>query len=542
MPSHASSYVRLLAFALIAATTANAQGADTDTRRAWPSPEELQTSRAIVRKDFADWFEKSISAESKHELGAILIGKAATMQPSAHHCALIDEARLLLLAAGDVRPALDGAATLASTYRIDELQLKAETLAALDGTKRACQQRVEIAMQRLALLRRATAAGRTKLALELARAVTLARQNNGPMPPEYDDLERSELAMAFRRVARNRKIEPARKALLDNPKDAAANDKYGAHLCLTMGRWSAGIDHLAKSDDTALASAAQLDQRGADDDPGRIRIAESWWRIAESRSEDAESARRRAADWLTQNSNPHTEAIAARIAQVREGLRKEVRALGLAIDEPVATHLQTAVVAIHAEKYPALVTTVDARKLLKACRPVHPKAPGEPWGEVIIGDVTLTEEKRREVAAKMTALLNEKVPAALAMGDVMIVNFLGMWVADIPAHARTTSKMPIRRASGPVILAVEPDFGNTTIARQTPPVGSVLWMAGSTKIKTLREFVSQAIATADKARGPRPMVRIVYTYPVKRATMTDHIQFTKPQIETVRKTLRSLEW
>lgn len=546
MPSLTSSSVRLLAFVLIATTTANAQAGDRPPpRRSPPTAEARQASCVAVRSEHAEAFANARFAKVRKRLVAKLIAKAVGMEPSAHHYALLDESRLLLLMGGNVLPACDVAATLSRSYQIDGLKLEAETVSALSGTYRARAHRVEIAMQRLAILKRATEAGRTELALALTREATLATRNNGPMPPDYGDLERAALAAAFRSVARHRAAEPAIKVLATDDADASANAEYGTYLCFVAERWSAGITHLAKGGTSQLAAAARLDQLGADSVAGRNKIADSWWRVAADQPDRGRAARFRAADWYAQIPNSEGTRSArgsARIAQVRKELADTVRMLGLAVDSPAATRLQEVVVELYAENYPTLVPSAVASAILGESRPVLDDPPGVDWGEVVIGDASLSRDEQQTVAKKMRVLLTQKIPGALAYGDVTIVNVLGMWVANIPTPVRSKSLIPIQRSSGPVVLSVEPGFDKSTLATQAPPIGSVLWMAGDVQISSLREFVTGVVATADEARRPRPMVRLVYTYPVRRATMTDHVYVTKRGIENVRKTMQRFEW
>src|SRR5690606_33833105 len=461
------------------------------------------------------------------------------LTPSPRHYALVDEARLLLLAAGDVPSACRCVTTLADSYHIDELQLHADTLAAIAGTFRARKFRLEVAMQRLALLRRLTAAGRTDLVLAQTRAATLARQTSGPMPKVYDELERSELARAFRGVAAARKARAARKTLEQEPTNPTANATLGAYLCLTKDSWIPGLDFLVRGGDTALARAARLDQRGADDHAGRVAIADAWWAIAAEQPRFAPAARLRAANWEARTQNRMT----ARIAEIRTKLVDEVTALGVAVAGPAGTLLQEAVVDLHAKNYPDLVTKPVCKVILEGSRPDDGDIPGEAWGDVVVRDATLSDEQRQIVAAKMTKFLDAKIPHARCHGDVIIMNVVGMWLADVPKPARGTANIPIKNTTdGTVLLSVAEDFGRKTATNQTPPVGSVFWMAGSTKIADLREFATGFVATADAARRGRDTVRVVYTYPVRQATMTDHFTFSKPDLEGIRKTLRQLEW
>lgn len=543
MTIQASIRTCILALTLTIVAEASAQN---DALAAPPTTADLKESRAFVRGSFAKEFSNANCNRLRRMLRDELLKKAENRKPSARHYALIDEARVMSLAAGDVFAACDCAALLAASYRVDGLRLQADMLSELAGTFRGRSLRVDIAMQRLVILKLACEAGRIELALAQAREATLATRNGGPMPPDFADLHRSVLASTFRRVAAYRDVEPARKVLAGDPKDAVANGRYGAHLCLVEQRWASGLDHLAKGLDTPLKQAAQLDQRGSDTDAGLQKIADSWWGVAASRSDQGHAARRRAANWYAQIPNDggaRRTAGATRVEQVRDELRGEVKALGLTVNGLAATRLQEAVVGIYAQKYPALLTIESSNRILAACRPTLTGDPKEEWGEVVIGDARLSSDEKRVVAAKMRILLKQKVPGALSVGDVIIVKVLGMWLADIPPRARGAAKVAIAKTIGPIVLSVDSDFAKKSMTGDTPPVGSALWMAGRAKITTLREFVTGVVATADAAAGGmRQSVRVVYTYPVRRATMTDHFRFTKPQIDSLRKTLIRLEW
>ncbi|MCA8974297.1 MAG: hypothetical protein KDC98_06220 [Planctomycetes bacterium] len=502
-----------------------------------PTNSELQGARAQVRQSLPGRFENADSDKSRRELSGDLLDLATERQPSASHFALIDEARSMSLAAGDLFVACDCADLLAASYRVDGLRLQADMIGELEVSFRGRLARVDIAVQRLVVLKLACEAGRIELALEQARAATLATREGAAMPPNFGDVHRAVLASTFRRVTAYRGVEQDRQVLTQDPNDAVANGRYGAHLCLAEERWSAGLEYLAKGGDSPSANAARLDLRGPEDAAGCEIAADAWWDVASSDPNHRRAARRRAANWYAQvpgGAERRPAVVAERIAQVRSELHDEVEALGLTVNGAAATRLQEAVVDIFARKYPALLSAADAAHTLAACRPSLVGRPEEDWGEIAVGSATLSGEKKRAVASEMRALLAKEVPGALAAGDVTIVKVMGVWLADIPPQARDRARIAIAKNDGPVVLSVDSDF-NRSVTGETPPVGAAFWMAGNTRVSTLREFVAHVVATADGAAARRSQtVRVVYSYPDKPMTMTDHFRFTKAQIDDIR--------
>lgn len=69
----------------------------------------------------------------------------------------------------------------------------------------------------------------------------------------------------------------SRQALQENPEDAAANTKWGTYLCFLKGDFAAGLPHLAKGSDAAMAALAKRDMTPSGGVAEAVALADEWW-------------------------------------------------------------------------------------------------------------------------------------------------------------------------------------------------------------------------------------------------------------------------
>lgn len=94
-------------------------------------------------------------------------------------------------------------------------------------------------------------------------------------------------------------VEKARKALAADPADAAAALIVGQHVCLVQGDWKTGLELLARSNDSALAAAAQQDLAGPTAEFTSGAHGDAWYDIAHS-DQSLENFYARARFWYKQ--------------------------------------------------------------------------------------------------------------------------------------------------------------------------------------------------------------------------------------------------
>ncbi len=73
----------------------------------------------------------------------------------------------------------------------------------------------------------------------------------------------------------------SRQALQENPDDAAANTKWGTYLCFLKGDFAAGLPHLAKGSDAAMAALAKRDMTPSGGVAEAVALADEWWDYGE---------------------------------------------------------------------------------------------------------------------------------------------------------------------------------------------------------------------------------------------------------------------
>lgn len=108
----------------------------------------------------------------------------------------------------------------------------------------------------------------------------------------------AEKRTALRRMP-DRGVAAAVIALLDDPKDTAANATVGRFFCLTLGRWEDGLPMLALGNDEEAAKAAERELSKPDDPAEFTATADAWYDLGKKpgKSSDRHALWRRALSW-----------------------------------------------------------------------------------------------------------------------------------------------------------------------------------------------------------------------------------------------------
>lgn len=238
-----------------------------------------QRIREIFQSDFAD-----VATPQKKLALAVKLGNQANDAAGdpTDRFVLMELAREMSAAAGELTTALDAADRMRQLFDIDVLTVKAsvldkvaETVQSGGPTSATSQQIVDQAML---LADRAVAADSFSLAGRLVKlALSTARKMKDAellrrLTTRHQEIGR--MKVRFKEVAK------ALDLLADDPAHAEANLTVGRWYCFIAGNWTKGLPSLAKGTDAQLAKLATQDLAGPEDPKQRKTLAERWWDLA----------------------------------------------------------------------------------------------------------------------------------------------------------------------------------------------------------------------------------------------------------------------
>jgi len=97
---------------------------------------------------------------------------------------------------------------------------------------------------------------------------------------------------------KHQKLQAALAAVKANPNDPEANLYLGRLYCFEQSDWPRGLPHLAQSADPELAKLAAEDLKAPKDAPDRLKLADAWWDLAQTRKgEEKDALMLRAGQW-----------------------------------------------------------------------------------------------------------------------------------------------------------------------------------------------------------------------------------------------------
>ncbi|MFI5380060.1 MAG: PA14 domain-containing protein [Tepidisphaerales bacterium] len=252
------------------------------TPMAVPDAESQARAEKTVREVFAKDYLLRQPAE-RAALAAKLLDEAArTDDDPAALYVLLREARDIAASVADVSLLSQALRRLEARFQVKS---PAETLATLVAANRAAvTQRASGPVARACLV----AADRTAVLDDLDTAGRLAAVARSAADRAHDQplilrAIAKEKELALLAAERGKSLEAA-DVLKQKPDDPAANLATGAYLCCVRNDWTAGLPLLARSPESPLRTAAQLDL-SSPDEPGRqLDLANQFWDLATAES------------------------------------------------------------------------------------------------------------------------------------------------------------------------------------------------------------------------------------------------------------------
>jgi Trypsin-like peptidase domain len=240
--------------------------------------------RSHAEKLVDDLFKNELaglnSNDKRIELAQTLLKHVAGQRPgTADHYVLLDKARDLAMAGGDVGLTCSVIDTLTGFYQANGLELKAGALATLaEAVTSIDQQRVLVSMA-LSMLDQAIATDQIDVARQLGRVAYSAAKKTADKKLIAQTAERGK---AFKAIQKDfEEFKAALATLKDDPKNAAASTLAGRYYCLAKDDWEKGLSLLAQCDDAGLAKLATQELANPSDGQARFELAEGWSDLAE---------------------------------------------------------------------------------------------------------------------------------------------------------------------------------------------------------------------------------------------------------------------
>jgi hypothetical protein len=264
-----------------------------------PSLDARDEARKLVREIYATDFDAALRQPARRApLAQTLLGVAAeTNDDAAARFALLNEARLLAIEAGDlaltmqILDALEAAFEIPDSVkhqvRVQALRDSERAIAPGPPSKSAAQQAVALCEGAVAVddfdVARQALDSAARLARK-ARDVVLARQVT------------ARLASLRRQEEEYRAAKKALEALVRDPNDAEANLLVGRYRCFTKADWDDGLVLLALGNDEDLRALAEAELAAPIEADQQVAIADGWWEWAENLPKTDESLRDRIRD------------------------------------------------------------------------------------------------------------------------------------------------------------------------------------------------------------------------------------------------------
>ncbi len=276
-----------------------------------PADDEQRRANKLIGEIFGSGFDPIMTADKRQELAGEFIASARqTNDDMAARYMLLMKAREFAEAAGAADLALEAADLLSTTFDVDALQLKGESLAGMSRLNLPSQRHADLANRILAFIDDALDDARVDVAEPLVVAATASASK-----ARDTDLVRT-VRIKTRKIqsalADYKAVAKALEKLDADPDDAEANLLVGRFYCLSRENWDTGLPYLAKGSDAVLAAAAKLDLTNPSDATAQEAVGDAWWDLAEkaeSESDDQAALQLRSRYWY-QNAAPRLTGLA----------------------------------------------------------------------------------------------------------------------------------------------------------------------------------------------------------------------------------------
>lgn len=252
-----------------------------EQRPAVPADAAIRKSTSLVNELYKDEFAKAQTPAQKTALAKKLVTVASgTVDDPAGCYVLLVEARQLAVSAGDLDYALSLVDSLGTSFDIDVLETKIETLVAAETVVKSTSQNLALTEHFLRLLNVALADDRFDQARTITRhAFDVAKETKNislvsRVKKLTDKIEDAEKAFA--------EFKAAEKTLAASPDDQAANLSAGRYLCFQKDEWKRGLSMLALAGDSGLKGIAIQDLKQPADSKEQLQLADAWYEVSQS--------------------------------------------------------------------------------------------------------------------------------------------------------------------------------------------------------------------------------------------------------------------
>jgi hypothetical protein len=284
---------------IVALAARGVDGSSAQVSKKLPEPHEAvqKDAEKRIKEAFQSEYAARKPAEKRALARKLIETARETRSDPGMKFVLLREARDIAADSGDARQSMLIIDDMALWFTVSDLEMrvaaleacgkKADEPADLEALVRESLPLLDAALDRLD-----AAAG--KRLVEAAKGAARKAQNPWLM---FHVEERRDLVL--RLDASRKEVVQAQGKLKEAPSDPEASRTLGEIQCFQLGRWKAGLPHLARANDVGLRRIAGLDL----EEPGQVErqaaLAGEWWTFAEgtSRREVKDACRERAFHW-----------------------------------------------------------------------------------------------------------------------------------------------------------------------------------------------------------------------------------------------------
>ena len=287
-----------------------------------PSKEQLREPKKLIRSLFSDQYADR-SENGKRNLAALLLtqGLETNDDPVARY-ALFSESLELAQKVGDAETAWAAAGGIVENYEVDPFEFRCGVLRELGKTSEdielfsihigECQKMIDQEVERDQY---ESAVAKSRKLLAVAR--------KGANEATTDFLDKSvkgikKLATAYTA------IEDQIAIIKEQPDNPAANQVAGEFYCFVKNDFPTGLSYLAKGNLEATQSIAAQEIES----DGNLEIADAWWDLAETMSEESTAIKAHAAEIYSEIEPTLTgltqKRVQARLAEISAAAQKRI--------------------------------------------------------------------------------------------------------------------------------------------------------------------------------------------------------------------------
>jgi len=286
-------------------------------RLAVPTGAKRDEVEALLTRVFGADIEKARTSPAKLALAEKLLETANSEADATQRFVLLNRARSLAIAAGDLKATLKVVGQMVRGFRIDPASAEQATISAVAAKASTPSQHQQVASMAKELMEEAIATDRLDAAASFGViALKAARESRNSELAKWIVKRGSELReMRAARALVKSYIETLEK----NPDDATANRIVGKYHCFIKRDWTRGLPMLAQSDDTEFKPVAAADLRNPASGADCKKLADQWWKLVVSSPDNIkDGVRERALHWYLAAQEDLTGLNRAAVDQILE--------------------------------------------------------------------------------------------------------------------------------------------------------------------------------------------------------------------------------